>query len=64
MVSVSVVVHRAEPEPLHSLFNVLDSIVTLVNSLIPVVVIIVRLSLRMSSGTSTSVTVVHLLRSP
>lgn len=62
MVSVSVVVlHRAEAESLHSLLNILNSIVTLVDSLIPVVIVIVRLSLRMSSGTSTSVTVVHLL---
>lgn len=62
MVNVSVVAHRAEAESLHSLLNILNSIV--VSSLIPVVVIIVRFSLRLSSGTSTSVTVAHLLRSP
>lgn len=45
-----------------SVYSYLNSIV--VSSLIPVVVIIVRLSLRLSSGTSTSVTVAHLLRSP
>lgn len=62
MVSVSVVVlHRTEAKSLHSLLNILNSIVTLVDSLIPVIIVIVRLSLRMSSGTSTSVTVVHLL---
>lgn len=62
MVAVSVVAHRTEPQSLHSLLNILNSIV--IGSLIPVVIIIVRLSLRLSSGTSTSVTVVHLLRSP
>lgn len=45
MISVSVVVHRAETESLHSLLNTLNSIVALVDSLIPVVIIIVRLSL-------------------
>lgn len=61
----------AEVHSLHSLFDILNSIVTLVISsslMIPVLIaaVIVRLSLRVSSsgGTSTSVTVVHLLRSP
>lgn len=62
MVAVSVLAHRAEAQSLHSLLNILNSIV--IGSLIPVVIIIVLLSLRLSSGTSTSMTVVHLLRSP
>lgn len=62
MVAVSVLAHRAEAQSLHSLLNILNSIV--IGSLIPVVIIIVLLSLRLSSGTSTSMTVAHLLRSP
>lgn len=60
----------SEAHSLHSLFDILNSIVTLtvvVSALIPVLmVVIVRLlSLRVSSwSTGTGVTVVHLLRSP
>lgn len=71
MVADVAVSSAAEAHSLHSLFDILNSIVTLVISsslMIPVLIaaVIVRLSLRVSSsgGTSTSVTVVHLLRSP
>lgn len=74
MVADVAVSSAAEAHSLHSLFDILNSIVTLVitssssSLMIPVLIaaVIVRLSLRVSSsgGTSTSVTVVHLLRSP
>lgn len=67
MVADVAVSSAAEAHSLHSLFDILNSIVTLVVtcSLIPVVItVIVRLSLRVSSSGGTSTSVVHLLRSP